>query len=115
MPFVMAVGIGLSVRNAKAVLEAIFGVKSISRARRNTTSKAKPARWRKNLSQSRRLDAVSGNRARPVFRGDDCLRDPERKLRHRAVPVACSFGVILYTGFMSGQQVRPAATGAPGF
>jgi cellulose synthase/poly-beta-1,6-N-acetylglucosamine synthase-like glycosyltransferase len=28
MPFVMAVGIGLSVRNAKAVLEAIFGVKS---------------------------------------------------------------------------------------
>jgi len=28
MPFVMAVGIGLSVRNAKAVLEAIFGMKS---------------------------------------------------------------------------------------
>jgi cellulose synthase/poly-beta-1,6-N-acetylglucosamine synthase-like glycosyltransferase len=28
MPFVMAVGIGLSVRNAKAVLEAIFGVQS---------------------------------------------------------------------------------------
>ncbi len=28
LPFVMAVGIGLSVRNAKAVLEAIFGVKS---------------------------------------------------------------------------------------
>jgi cellulose synthase/poly-beta-1,6-N-acetylglucosamine synthase-like glycosyltransferase len=28
MPLVMAVGIGLSVRNAKAVLEAIFGIKS---------------------------------------------------------------------------------------
>jgi cellulose synthase/poly-beta-1,6-N-acetylglucosamine synthase-like glycosyltransferase len=28
MPFVMAVGIGLSVRNAKAVLEAIFGMQS---------------------------------------------------------------------------------------
>ena len=28
MPFVMAVGIGLSVRNAKAVLEAIFGHQS---------------------------------------------------------------------------------------
>ena len=28
MPFVMAVGIGLSVRNAKAVIEALFGVKS---------------------------------------------------------------------------------------
>ncbi len=28
LPFVMAVGIGLSVRNARAVLEAIFGVKS---------------------------------------------------------------------------------------
>jgi len=28
MPFVMAVGIGLSVRNAKAVLEALFGVQS---------------------------------------------------------------------------------------
>jgi hypothetical protein len=28
LPFVMAVGIGLSVRNAKAVLEAIFGVTS---------------------------------------------------------------------------------------
>ena len=28
LPFVMAVGIGLSVRNAKAVLEAIFGVQS---------------------------------------------------------------------------------------
>ena len=28
MPFVMAVGIGISVRNAKAVLEALFGMKS---------------------------------------------------------------------------------------
>ena len=28
LPFVMAVGIGLSVRNAKAVLEALFGIKS---------------------------------------------------------------------------------------
>jgi len=28
IPFVMAVGIGLSVRNAKAVIEAIFGIKS---------------------------------------------------------------------------------------
>src|SRR6201998_4653758 len=28
MPFVMATGIGISIRNAKAVLEAIFGVKS---------------------------------------------------------------------------------------
>ena len=28
MPFVMAIGIGISIRNAKAVLEAIFGVKS---------------------------------------------------------------------------------------
>jgi len=28
MPFVMATGIGISIRNAKAVLEAIFGIKS---------------------------------------------------------------------------------------
>src|SRR6516162_10524693 len=28
MPFVMATGIGISIRNAKAVLEAVFGVKS---------------------------------------------------------------------------------------
>src|SRR5262249_25105635 len=29
LPFIMAVGIGLSVRNAVAVIEAIFGVKSV--------------------------------------------------------------------------------------
>jgi len=28
MPFVMATGIGISIRNAKAVLEALFGIKS---------------------------------------------------------------------------------------
>ena len=60
LPFVMAVGIGLSVRNAKAVLEALFGVKSefvrTPKFHIEGSSRHLP---QKTVPQPRRLDALS--------------------------------------------------------
>ena len=55
MPFVMAVGIGLSVRNAKAVLEAILGVKSdFARTPKFNNIDGQSGTWRrKAVSQPR--------------------------------------------------------------
>ena len=49
MPFVMAVGIGLSVRNAKAVLEALFGVKSEFARTPKFNIDGHTGTWRKKL------------------------------------------------------------------
>src|SRR5579871_1615966 len=53
MPLVMAVGIGLSVRNAKAVLEAIFGVKSEFVRTPKFMIEGQSGTWRKKLYRNR--------------------------------------------------------------
>jgi hypothetical protein len=53
MPFVMAVGIGLSVRNAKAVLEAVFGVKSAFVRTPKFRIEGQSGTWRKKLYRNR--------------------------------------------------------------
>jgi len=53
MPFVMAVGIGLSVRNAKAVLEAIFGVKSDFARTPKFNIDGQTGTWRKKSYRNR--------------------------------------------------------------
>ncbi len=53
MPFVMAVGIGLSVRNAKAVLEAIFGVKSEFARTPKFNIDGQTGTWSKKLYRNR--------------------------------------------------------------
>ena len=53
MPFVMAVGIGLSVRNAKAVLEAVFGVQSEFARTPKFNIEGQSGTWRKKSYRNR--------------------------------------------------------------
>src|SRR6202044_492475 len=53
LPFVMAVGIGLSVRNAKAVLEALFGMKSEFVRTPKFNIAGHSGTWRKKLYRNR--------------------------------------------------------------
>jgi cellulose synthase/poly-beta-1,6-N-acetylglucosamine synthase-like glycosyltransferase len=53
LPFVMAVGIGLSVRNAKGVLEAIFGVKSEFARTPKFSISGQSGTWRKKSYRNR--------------------------------------------------------------
>ena len=53
MPFVMAVGIGLSVRNAKAVLEALLGVKSEFVRTPKFKIEGQAGTWKKKLYRNR--------------------------------------------------------------
>jgi cellulose synthase/poly-beta-1,6-N-acetylglucosamine synthase-like glycosyltransferase len=53
LPFVMAVGIGLSVRNAKAVLEALFGVQSEFVRTPKFNIGGQSGTWRKKLYRNR--------------------------------------------------------------
>jgi len=53
MPFVMAVGIGLSVRNARGVLEALFGVKSEFVRTPKFKIEGQAGTWKKKLYRNR--------------------------------------------------------------
>ncbi len=53
MPFVMAVGIGLSVRNAKAVIEALMGVKSEFVRTPKFRIEGQAGTWKKKLYRNR--------------------------------------------------------------
>ena len=81
LPFVMAVGIGLSVRNALAVIEAIFGVKSEFRADAEVSrgSRCAPRQrlGQEEISQGGGLDAVCGSGAGIIFCGGGGLRAAE--------------------------------------
>ena len=97
LPFVMAVGIGLSVRNAKAVLEAIFGVKSEFARTPKFNIDGQSGTWRKKSYRNRAgwmpyLEIGLGL----YFAATVGLRHPERKLRHRSVPAALRLGLPLH-------------------
>src|SRR5499425_2597238 len=129
MPFVMATGIGISVRNAQAVLEALFGVKS---------EFARTPKFK--------IEGKKGTFAKKTYRNKAGWMPYAEVLlgfyfaftivyaisneNYATVPFLLLFvWGYLYTGFMSlGQtyfahlrfgvnapEMRPAASGAPGF
>jgi hypothetical protein len=53
MPFVMAVGIGLSVRNAKAVIEALLGIKTAFVRTPKFKIEGQAGTWKKKLYRNR--------------------------------------------------------------
>ena len=129
LPFVMATGIGISVRNAKAVLEAIFGVHS---------EFARTPKYRIEGRNDTFVKKSYGNKAgwipfAEVALGFYFLFTVAYAVRYEnyaTVPFLLLFvWGYLYTGFMSlGQtyfahlrfgvrapEMRPAASGAPGF
>ena len=132
LPFVMAVGIGLSVRNALGVLEAIFGVKSefvrTPKYRVEGKSKQQAAWMRKSYRRSGGwmpfVEVLLG-----IYFSVAVFYAIQIE-NYATVPFLLLFvWGYLYTGLMSlGQtyferlrfgvesgEVRPAATGAPGF
>ncbi len=135
LPFVMAVGIGLSVRNAKAVLEAIFGVKSEFvrtpkyRVEAGAHSGAGDAGWAKKKYRKSAGWMPFAEVALGLYFLAAVIYSVFR-LNYATVPFLLLFvWGYLYTGLMSlGQtyferlkfgveagEVRPASTGAPGF
>ncbi len=130
LPFVMAIGIGISVRNAKAVLEAILGHKS---------EFARTPKFRIEGKQDTFVKKGYRNRAGWMPYAEVVLGFyfaltvlyAVRNENYATVPFLLLFvWGYLYTGFMSlGQtylenvrfglrppaEIRPAASGAPGF
>ena len=132
LPFIMAVGIGLSVRNAVAVIEAIFGVKSefvrtpkyrVEAGARDGAGWSKK-KYRKGAGWMPYAEVLLG-----VYFAAAVVYAIEMQ-NYATVPFLLLFvWGYLYTGLMSlGQtyidrlrfgvesgEVRPASTGVPGF
>ena len=132
MPFVMAVGIGLSVRNAKAVMEAIFGVKSEFARTPKFNIDGQSGTWRKKSYRNRAgwmpyLEIGLG-----LYFALTIVYAIQNE-NYATTPFLFLFvWGFLYTGVMSvaqgwierfrlggrstpASEVRPAASGAPGF
>jgi len=133
LPFVMAVGIGLSVRNAKAVLEAIFGMKSEFVRTPKFKIEGHLGTWKKKLYRNRAglmpyLEIVLG-----LYFAATIVYSIQNENYATAPFLFLFVWGFLYTGVMSVAQgwierlrfgVRPAAasaearaaaSGAPGF
>jgi len=130
LPFIMAVGIGLSVRNAKAVLEALLGMQSEFARTPKFSIEGQGGTWRKKLYRNRAgwmpwLEIALGL----YFAAT--IGYAIQNENYLTVPFLLLFvWGYLYTGLMSlGQgyfeqmrlgvrmpeEVRPAPTGVPGF
>jgi cellulose synthase/poly-beta-1,6-N-acetylglucosamine synthase-like glycosyltransferase len=135
LPFVMAVGIGLSVRNAKAVMEAIFGVKSEFvrtpkyRVEAGAHSGAGASGWAKKTYRKGAGWMPFAEVLLGLYFALAVLYALDNQ-NYATVPFLLLFvWGYLYTGLMSLAQtylerlrfgvesgeVRPASTGAPGF
>ncbi len=131
LPFVMAVGIGLSVRNAKAVLEAIFGVKSEFARTPKYLIGADGGSWRKKSYRNRAgwmpyLEVALG-----LYFAATVVYSIQNENYLTAPFLLLFVWGYLYTGLMSLAQVyferlrfgsvpvpeeaRASAAGAPGF
>jgi cellulose synthase/poly-beta-1,6-N-acetylglucosamine synthase-like glycosyltransferase len=130
LPFVMAVGIGLSVRNAKAVLEAIFGVHSEFARTPKYRIEGQAGTWRRKGYRNRAgwmpyLEVALG-----LYFAATVYYSIQNENYFTAPFLLLFVWGYLYTGLMSlGQvwierlrigvgateEIRPAASGVPGF
>jgi hypothetical protein len=132
MPFVMAVGIGLSVRNAKAVLEALFGVKSEFARTPKFNIDGQTGTWKKKLYRNRAGWMPYLEIALGLYFAMTIVYSIQNENYATAPFLALFVWGFLYTGMMSIAQgwierfrfgvrqappseIRPAASGAPGF
>ena len=110
MPFVMAVGIGLSVRNAIAVLEAHLwqgiGIHAHAETRhRRPAGHAEGPCGEEVLSQSLRMAALSRARAGRLLPGHRGLCLPKRKLRYDPVSIAVCLGLSVHRCDVAGTRL----------
>ena len=112
LPFLMSIGIGLSINNTRAVIEALLDKKS-EFARTPKYGVEERGDRRVALEE---VPAVGGRAAadragaRPVLHGDGVLRAGQRDLRDRAVPDALPDRLPLHRGAVG----RAAVRGRPG-
>jgi len=130
LPFVMAVGIGLSVRNAKAVLEAIFGIRSEFSRTPKYGIEGQEGTWLRKSYRNRGGWMPFAEVALGVYFAATVVYAFQNE-NYATVPFLLLFvWGYLYTGLMSlGQaylerlrfgvrspvEARSAASGAPGF
>jgi cellulose synthase/poly-beta-1,6-N-acetylglucosamine synthase-like glycosyltransferase len=132
MPLVMAVGIGLSVRNSKAVLEAIFGLKSDFARTPKFNIDGQSGTWKKKLYRNRAGWMPYLEIALGLYFAVTIVYAIQNENYATAPFFALFVWGFLYTGVMSlaqgwierfrfgarplpASEVRPAASGAPGF
>jgi cellulose synthase/poly-beta-1,6-N-acetylglucosamine synthase-like glycosyltransferase len=132
LPLVMAVGIGLSVRNAKAVLEAVFGMESEFARTPKFNIDGQSGTWRKKLYRNHAGWMAYFEIALGLYFAVTVVYSIQNE-NYATTPFLLLFvWGFLYTGVMSFAQgwterfrlgarqappseIRPAASGAPGF
>jgi cellulose synthase/poly-beta-1,6-N-acetylglucosamine synthase-like glycosyltransferase len=130
LPFVMAVGIGLSVRNAKAVLEALFGVHSEFARTPKYRIEGQAGTWQRKSYRNRAGLMPFVEVALGLYFAATVYYSIENGNYFTAPFLLLFVWGYLYTGLMSLGQVwierlrfgvrapeetRPAASGVPGF
>jgi cellulose synthase/poly-beta-1,6-N-acetylglucosamine synthase-like glycosyltransferase len=130
LPFVMAVGIGLSVRNAKAVLEAIFGVQSEFARTPKYRIDGQGGTWRRKSYRNRAGWMPYVEVGLGLYFAATVYYSIQNENYFTAPFLILFVWGYLYTGLMSlgqvwlerlhirvqpAEEVRPAATGVPGF
>ena len=97
LPFLMALGIGLTITNTKAVIEALIGKESAFARTPEVPRRLEAGQSRRHqISQAPGLDSVGGTADRNLFRGHGLLRRGQRKLHHGAVPAAVCRGLLVH-------------------
>ena len=130
LPFVMAVGIGLSVRNAKAVLEAIFGVQSEFARTPKYRIEGQAGTWRRKSYRNRAGWMPYVEVGLGLYFAATVYYSIQNENYFTAPFLLLFVWGYLYTGMMSlGQawlerlrigvrppeEIRPAPSGVPGF
>jgi cellulose synthase/poly-beta-1,6-N-acetylglucosamine synthase-like glycosyltransferase len=130
LPFVMAVGIGLSVRNAKAVLEALFGVHSEFARTPKYRIEGQAGTWQRKSYRNRAGWMPFVEVALGLYFAATVYYSIQNESYFTAPFLLLFVWGYLYTGLMSlGQvwierlrfgvrapeEIRPAASGVPGF
>jgi len=130
LPFVMAVGIGLSVRNAKAVLEAIFGVQSEFARTPKYRIEGHAGTWRRKGYRNRAGWMPCLEVALGLYFAATVFYSIQNENYFTAPFLLLFVWGYLYTGLMSlcqvwferlrigvraPEEIRPATSGVPGF
>ena len=97
LPVLMALGIGLTITNTKAVIEALIGKESaFARTPKYNVGSKKDKVGRDQVPQALGLGAVARTDDRRLFRPHRVLCGRERELRHRSIPAAVRGGILVH-------------------
>ena len=98
LPALMALGIGLTLTNSKAVIEALIGHQSAfaRTPKYRVVTKEDKSDRREEVSQAAGLGAVDRDAGRRLLRADRLVRHRQRKLHHRALPRAVRLRILVH-------------------